>query len=868
EIEHHLQLRTEELVGRGLEPAAARAEAERRFGDPDRVRREVEAIDREHLRRRGWLERVSDVRQDGTFAIRGLRRNPAFAAAAILTLGLGIGANAAVFSAVNQVLLRPLPVAEPERLVMLWEENPERGWVRQTAAASNFLDWRERIPAFSDLAAYASFSDRVTLSAGSDLPAVVESRLMTGNLFGVLGVDAAVGRVPAFEETWEDAAPIVVLSHGAWTRVFSGDPGVVGRTVRLDGASHEIVGVLPESFALPGVPSEVWVPARWSREAVADPSFRRAHWLRVIGRLAPGASTSEAGEQLRAVMSQLEAEYPETNRLMGAGLTPLQEFLVGDRRIALLVLLGAVGLLLVLACANVGNLLLVRGLGRRRELAVRAALGAGWRRLVRQAMVESLTLSALGAAAGLGTAWLLVRGLNALGQTADLAPEALRIDTTFLAYIGGITLACATAFSLVPTFFATRGEPGTALGDGGRGSSTGRSGRRAAEGLVTAEVALAFLLLSGAALLGRSYLQLRQVDPGFDPSGVLTAAVSLPGSRYGDDTALAGFYGRAIERVATLPGVSHAGIVRQLPMTVASWSSDFSVAGRTADEYGVEVLHREVAGDYFGALRIPLLAGRRFTAGDDAEAERVIVINEALARSHFRDSDPVGQRIAFTRAPTESSTWWTIVGVVGSERQSAPADEPRMEIFAPLAQDPTRSITIVARTSAEPGSLARPLGEAIREIDPEVGLYDVRTMAEVRSAAVAREEFLALLLAGFAAVALVLALVGIYGVIAQSLRHRRREIGIRMAIGAAKAHILGMVTRQTMTILAAGIGVGLVAAVLAARAVAAMLYGVSPLDPVSLLTTPAVLVLGGLAAAALPALRASRTDPSRILREE
>ena len=867
EIENHIELRAEELIRKGMPAEEARAEARRRFGDMERVRREVEEIDRSMERRERASSWVDDLRRDLWFSFRGLRRNPGFTAAAVLTLGLAIGANTAVFSSVADVLLRPLPLSDPARLVMLWEENPEREWVEQTAAPANFLDWRERVPAFSDIGAYADFSEGVSVGGAGGPPQVLTARMTTGNLFSVLGVEPAAGRLMTWEETWQGTTPSLMLSHGAWTRLFAADPSIVGGMVRVDGESWQVAGVLPESFELPGVEADLWMSIQWAPDAVAQTSFRRAHWIRPIGRLAPGATPEVARQQLTQVMAELEAEYPETNRMMGAGFTPLHDFLVGDRRGAMVVLFAAVGLLLLLACANVGNLMLVRALGRRRELAVRTALGAGRRRLIRQTMVESAVLAALGTAVGVGIGALLLRLLGISGLTADLAPAELTLDPMFLGYIVAVAAVAALLFGLIPALLAAGSQPLGTLREGGRGMSGGRKARRIAVGLVTAEVALSLVLLIGASLLGRSYLQLLAVDPGFEPEGILTASISLPGSRYSEE-ALTAFYPRLIDEMGALPGASEVGLIRQLPLTEPSWTSPFSIEGRGPDEYGVEVLHREVAGSYFEALRIPVLRGRTFTASDDARAARVLLINETVAEAHFPGQDPLGQRIAFTSEPTADSDWWTVVGVVGAERQDSPAAEPRMEVFAPLAQDPTGGVTMVMRTESAPASLAPAVRRMIAELDPELGLYDVRTMEEVAGAATAREQFLALLLSAFGGIALVLAVVGVYGVMAQSVRQRRHEIGIRMALGAARAQIVGMITRQTVGVVGLGIAAGLVVSFVAGRGIGALLYGVSPLDPVSWVAAPALLLLAGLAAAALPAARAGDADAAQVLRDQ
>ncbi|MEX2572042.1 MAG: ABC transporter permease [Gemmatimonadota bacterium] len=869
ELQHHIEQRTRELIDRGMAPEAAREEALRRFGDVERVRREVVEIDRTVARRRGLAAAMGELWQDMRLSARSMRRNRGFAVAAVLTLALGIGANLAVFSALNSVMLRPLPFSDPDGLVMLWEENPERNWHMETVAASNMLDWRERVAAFTDVAAYASFDDRMALTGEGAAPQIVTATEITGNFFSVLGVAPVAGRVFRFEETWDDSERGAVLSYDAWQRSYGGDPDAIGQSMRLDGDDFRVIGVLPPNFRYPGSAADVWLNIGWSREAYADPSFRRAHWLRAVARLAPGATLEQAEAELSAVANQLEAEYPNTNRLMGAGLTPLQEFLVGDVSRMLVVVLAAVGLLLILACANVGNLLLVKSLGRRREMAVRTALGAGRWRLVRQTFAESLLLSAAGAALGLLFALGFTRTLGAMaGETIPGIAAALAFDGRFAAYLGLVTFGSTLVFGTIPALVASRPDFGDMLNEGGRSGGQGRGGRRAAGTLVACEVALALLLVTGAALLTQSFLQLQRVDPGFDPEGVLTATISLPQARYETDEQVVAAYDELRSRAEGLPGVQRVAAVRQLPMTSPSWSSDFSVEGRPPDEYGVEVLHREVTPGYFDALRVPLLRGRAITDADRAGATPVVVINEALADLHFRDADPIGARIAFSRAPDDDATWWTVVGVVGNERQGSPAEPVRTEIFAPVAQDVSRGMNLVIRTAADPSALIAPLRQVVQDFDAELVLDNVRTMADVRNAATAREEFLSLIFGFFAAVAIALSVVGVYGVMAQSIRARQKEIGIRLALGAARLRVVTLLARYSLGVVLAGIAAGLVAVVVSAEVLAALLYDIAPRDPVTLASTALLLLLVGLASAAVPALRAGRTDPAVVLRED
>ena len=859
EIRFHIEQETAKYVRAGASAEEARRRALVAFGGVTQTREAHRAV-----RGAPWVE---ELVADSRYALRALRRSPVLAGAAILTLALGIGANTAIFSAVNAVLLRPLPFAAAERLYMLWEENPDRGWHRQTAAPANMLDWREQVVAFEDVAAYGDLEESVTLTGVGD-PRPVRKATVTGNFFSVLGVRAALGRTLRAEETWATGAAVAVVGHRLWRDHFRGDAGVIGRTVHVDGRPVEIVGVMPDGFAFPFEDVDVWRPTAWNPANEGQTWFRRAHWLRPIARLRPGVSAREADAQLQAVAQRLQRDYPETNTRMGAGMTSLHEFLVGDTRLPLLVLMGAVALLLLIACANVGNLLLVQAAGRERETALRLALGAGRGRLVRQALTESLVLSAIGGAGGLALGWWGTRALQALQPAGMLRVSQFGVDWRVLAYVLAVTVATGLLFGTAPALWSRRQRPAEALREAGRTESEGRRARRWGNALAVGEVALALLLLVGAGLLVRSLLRLQQVHPGFDHEGVLTATVGLPGVRYDTPEKVSAFFDELVMRARALPGATDAAAVTRLPLTTTSWSSDLAVAGRPVRTNATEVLHRAVTPDYFRVMRIPLRRGRAFTSEDRAGAPPVVLINEALAREHFRGEDPVGQRIAFERVTDSSSIWHTIVGIVGSENQSTLMVEPRTEVFAPAAQDPSNTMRLVVRTVGEPASLGAPLRRLVAEIDPALAVRHVSTMAEIRAASLARERFLTTLLLAFAAVGLLLAVVGVYGVMAQLVRHRRREMGIRLALGAQVPQVRWLVVQQGLRLVAIGLVTGTAGALLATRVVRVLLFGVEPADPVTFVVVPAVLAVTGLAASWLPARQASRADPAGVLRAE
>ncbi|MGH7553422.1 MAG: ABC transporter permease, partial [Longimicrobiales bacterium] len=660
-------------------------------------------------RARAWV--FESTLQDLRFGVRGIVRNPGFAIAVALVLALGIGANTAIFSAVNAVLLRPLPVHEPDRLVQVWEENPEKDWYKQVAAPANFLDWRDQVEAFKDVAAQSG-GGMVTLTGVGD-PELLWAAWVTGNFFDVLGVRALHGRAMRFEETWADAQRVVVLSEGLWARLFARDPSVVGRMLTLGDVSYEVIGVMPAGFTAGiGMPTfsgdqlDVWLPQRWDPAAPTQVWFRRAHFLRVIARLEDGVTHEQANAQLQVVVERLERDYPETNRLMGAGITPLHEFLVGEAKAPLVILLGATALLLLLACANVANLMLVRATGRTRDVALRTALGAGRGRIVRQMLVESVLLAGLGGALGVAAGAAAVRALTALQPPGSLRLNDVTLDGRVLAFALVVTLASGILFGLVPALRGARIDAGATLKEGSR-TTGGRGNRRVGQLLVVSEVALALMLVIGAGLLLRSFVSLRQVDPGFDMEDRISIALSLPQARYDDDAKIIAFVDELSKRLGGLSGVNGVTHTSRLPLGGAAWTSDFVIEGRSPDEYGSEIAHRPVAANYFETFGVPVLRGRGFEEADRVSAEFVVVINETLARRFFPNEDPLGRRLSFDRVPTDSSVWLRIVGVVGDEHQDGLHVPPRIEAFEIFGHtDFQNFFYLVLRTNREPGELA------------------------------------------------------------------------------------------------------------------------------------------------------------------
>ncbi|AHG88174.1 permease [Gemmatirosa kalamazoonensis] len=662
-----------------------------------------------------------------------------------------------------------------------------------------------------------------------------------------------------------------MLGERAWRERFGADPRIVGRTLVLDGQPTQIVGVVPSSVVLPDESTDLWLPSAWKPSDRADESFRRAHYARAIARLKPSVTLEQARAQLQVVVERLKRQYPRTNRYMGAGMTPLQEFLVGDTRVPLLFLLAAVALLLLISCANVGNLLLVRAAGQERELSVRLALGATRGRVVRQAITDSLVLSAIGGAAGLAVGWAATRALVALQPAGLLRVRDFGLDWSVLVYVVAITAASGVLFGVAPALWAGRRRPAATLREGGRAASAGPRASRWASALVVAEVAMSLLLAVGAGLLVRSVRALDRVPAGFDGAGVLAVTLALPSVRYDTPQKVRAFYDELTTRARALPGVERVALTLVPPLAGTGWTSDFVVAGRPAGDYGTEVAHGIASPDYFRTLRIPVLRGRAFTAADADGAPKVVVINDALARSYFRGQDPVGQRIAFDKVPDSTTTWYTIVGVVGDQHQHALAEAPQIQVLYPFAQAPNEYMTLLVRAGCrecDPTRLAAPVRRLVAQLDRDLPIRELRTVAEIRAASLARQRFLMTLLVAFAAVGLVLAVVGEYGVVAQLTRRRIREMGIRVALGARPTQVQWLVVRAGLRLTAAGAALGVAAALLVAGALRGLLFGVPPRDPVTFGGVLLLLVATGVAASWVPARAASRAQPVDTLRAQ
>jgi len=802
--------------------------------------------------------------QDLRFAARNLRHTPGFSLLAILTLALGIGAATTIFTTMNDVMVRPLPFRDPDRLMMLWEKNAERGWVMAEVAPANWLDWREGVAGFEDIAMVSHWVSGVALEQPDGSGTEIQVGYASGNFFSVLGVSPLLGRSFTFEEAWDQTAPGVVLSHATWRRLYGEDPDIVGRSVRLDGKSYRVTGVLPADFRFDMTSAEAWIPFWWTLDNRSEAWFRRAHLARAVGRLSQGVTAQQARQQLDAVAARLQVEYPELNRAMEADFEPLHDFLVGDRRTTLFILFGAVGLLLLIACSNVANLMLVRTAGRRRELAVRAALGAPRARLLRQMVTESFVLAAGAAVLGAVLGTLGVRGVAAL-RPEDLGGVGVHLDWRMFAFALGMTALVAALAGAGPAWRAMRQHPRDALSEGGRTGTMGRRATRLSNTLAVAQIALALVMVAGAGLMVRTIRALRAIDPGFSSHNVLTFAILPPSGSYGQDRVRADLVERFLERVAALPGVVHAGAARGLPLTQSGWTSDFAIEGRDREAFGIELRHNNATPGYFAALGIPLLQGGMMAERLAPGAPVPILINQAMADRVFPNEDPIGRRLANDRYPDENSFWYTIVGVVGNTRRVL-TEAPDIEITNHLRADTPGIPSFVVKASVDPLSLVPMIRQVMKEIDAGVPVVSVRTMEEVVAASLARERFMLILLSLFAGLALLLAAVGVYGVTSQVARGQVREIGIRMALGAPSGLILRQVLLARLQYVVAGVALGVAGTFVGARLLRGFLFGVAHWDPPTLAGVALLLALVALATSYPPAVRASRTEPAGVLK--
>jgi putative ABC transport system permease protein len=814
--------------------------------------------------------------KDLRYGFRMLTKRPGFTLVAVLTLALGIGANTAIFSVVNAVMLRPLPFKDPERLVMVWETSPSRR--TNTATPANFLDWREQNQVFEEMAAFAHVSFNLI---GNGDPERINGTSVSTNFFHLLGVDPALGIGFDTESVRSGNWKVVVLSHDFWQRRFGGDPNLIGKPLALNDQSYTVIGIMPERFKWPrispsltaaGDNSNFWVPAirkdipQLGSSTERDLSTSRdTSYMRVLGRLKPGVKIDQAMTAMNIIAANIARQYPDTNTGRGINLIPLDRQIVGDLRSPLLLLLAAVGFVLAIACANVANLFLARASTRRKEFAVRVALGAGRFRLIRQLLTESMMLAVVSGGFGL---LVSVWGVSIL---IGLSPEDIprinevTVDGTVLSFTLIVSLLTGLLFGLLPAVQASRPDLNESLKEGGKMSVDSRS--RSRNILVVAEIALSLILLIGAGLLLKSFLLLQDVRPGFDPGNLLTFKLSLPETKYPKAEQQTAAFQMALKNIESIPGVKSAGATLTLPFAGDDIGFPMSIENRPEPPPGKEINvgYQITTPGYFPTMRIPLLQGRDFSESDNKDTPGVAIINETLARRHWPGEDPVGKRI---RLGGSSTSWLTIIGVVADVKHYSLSREPRAEAYVTYLQSPFSFMDMVVRAEENPLGLVSAVRGAIQRIDKDQPIADVHTMEELLSDSVADNRFLSLLVGIFGIIALLLAAVGIYGVVSYSVTQRTHEIGIRMALGAGQMDILRLVLGQGMLLTIAGIVIGLIASLAVTQVISSLLFGIGATDLVVYVTIPLLLTGVALLATYLPARRATRIDPMVALRYE
>ncbi|HEV8187224.1 MAG TPA: ABC transporter permease [Pyrinomonadaceae bacterium] len=867
ELAQHLDDVYERSLKAGLSEAEAKRAALKELADTElqrEMRRSQKPASEAPVAGRGRTNVLADFLHDLRYAIRQQRKNPAFTIVAVITLALGIGANTAIFSVVNTILLQPLPYKDPERLVLVWEENAKQGYPTDTPTAANFGDWRDQNQLFEGMAAMAPDSFNLT---GSGDPERLEGRRVSASFFPLLGVDPHIGRAFTAAEDQPNSGHVVLLSYGLWQRRFGGDAGVVGKTLNLNGAGYTVVGVMPPRFQFPTPDDEVWVPIAFTQEQAAD---RNSHYLKVLGRLKPGVTLAQAQAEMSTIATRLQQQYPKTNTDLGAVITPLHEQIVGDIKPALLILLGAVGLVLLIACANVANLLLARAAVRQKEIAVRVALGARRRRLIRQFLTESVLLSTLGGLVGLAIAYGGLVVLKSFIPENISQARAISIDYKVLGFTLLVSVATGLVFGLAPAIQAVRFNQIETLKEGGRDAATGGSGKRLRSLLVMAEVAISLVLLIGAGLLINSFLRLRNVDPGFRAENLLTMKIVLPEPKYEKWKMRSTFYSDLIQRVQSLPGVKSAAVTTNLPLYSQGNSIGVSIEGKPEPPPGQELIvtTRIISNGYLDTMSIPLLKGRQLTDQDTDNSQNVAVVSETMARRFWPGEEVVGKRVSIGKVRSQED-WIQVIGVAKDVRQFELNDDPKPQMYLTYrqfgffdAQD------LVVKTDVDPASMASAVRKAVWEIDKDQPISNIRTMETILAESIARQRFSMLLLAIFAGVALVLAAVGIYGVMSYSVAQRTHEIGIRMALGAQTMTVLKLAIGYGLKLVLAGIAIGLIAAFALTRVMSTLLFGVTATDPTTFALISLLLIAVAAIASYIPARRATRVNPIIALRYE
>jgi putative ABC transport system permease protein len=859
ELRFHLETRTEDLMRGGMARKEALRRARMEFGGVD--------LAKEECRDARGGNFFDTLFRDLRYGARTMLRSPGFTATAVIALALGIGANAAIFSVVDAVLLRPLAYSDPDRLVTLLHGATD------PVAVANYIDWRDQSHSFEAMAAAEYWTANLT---DSDPPEHLYGLQVTQNLLPMLGVQPLLGRWFVRGEERKGAEHEVILSYTLWQRRFAGDSGVLGKTVTLNGDDYTIVGVMPREFKFApfwATRTELWVP-----EAFGDRVFSRGgNSLRVFARLKAGVSLAQARAEMSTITARLEQEYPGSNR--DVVVSPLMQNVVGNIQSPLLVLLGAVGFVLLIACANVAHMLLARAASRQKEIAVRTALGAGRIRLIRQFLTENLLLAILGGAAGLLLALWGTHALVALGPAAIPRLDSVRLDARVVLFLLGITALTSVVFGLAPAMQSSAVNLSDTLKEGGRESSDGQRKSRLRGFLVASEFALALMLLIGAGLMIRSFFALQSIDPGFNPHNVISMVVSVAGSKEAEPHSRELFYRQLLEKIRTLPGVESAGAINHLPLAGDMWGWSFVIEGRPTPRPGESPLaiYRIATPRYFETMRLPLIEGRDIYDTDSVSAPGVVVINQRAAQKYWPGQDPVGQRISFDSDTANPPTWLTVIGVVKDAKQRDWAAKPYPEAYLAAFQNSdflgspashSAYITLVVRAAGDPAALAPAIKDTVWSFDHNLPITQIVTMDSVVADANAQPRFEMLLLGVFAIVALAMAAVGIYGVMSYTVSRRTHEIGIRVSLGASHGDILLLVVRQAMALAATGLIIGVAGALLLSHLMSKLLYGVLPTDPATFASVAILLMIVALVASYIPARRAMRVDPMIALRHD